>query len=305
MELSNLLKRAFVPVLGAAIVGACTWSWVKTTGVAHAKGGEVASTAPPAVSRVGIRVDGRVVAYPGADVTVGTDVMGRLKVVVGERARVNKGELVAEIDADEQMAALAEARATVAQIDAELRYLDSDYARVGELTRSGSLPKENAERALRDRDVARARQATAWASVRRLEAALAKTRILAPIDGVVMERLAEPGETVAPGARILRIADLARMRIEAEVDEFDVSRVARGDEVVVTAEGYSGRSWRGSIEETPDEVVSRRLKPVDPAHPTDTRVLLAKIVLAPPGDALASPLKLGQRVEVTIRPSRP
>jgi RND family efflux transporter MFP subunit len=245
------------------------------------------------------------VTYPGAEVTVGTDVMGRLKLVAEERACVKKGDLVAEIDADEQKAALAEARATVAQIDAELRYLDADYARVGQLMRTGSLPAENVERALRDRDVARARQATAWASARRLEAALAKTRIVAPIDGVIMERLAEPGEVVAPGARILRIADLSRTRIEAEIDEFDLPNVARGEDVTVTAEGYSGAGWRGTIEETPDEVVSRRLKPLDPAHPTDTRVLLAKIVLAATDGSQPSPLKLGQRVEVTMRPVRP
>jgi HlyD family secretion protein len=302
MNLGDWIKRAAVPALGVAIVGVCGWSWVKTTSLAHAK----VEGPPPAVARegrAGIRVDGRVTTYPGAEVTVGTDVLGRLKVVAEERAAVKKGDLVAEIDSEEQRAALAEARAAVAQIDAELKYLDADYARVGELTRSGSLPRENGERALRDRDVARARQTTAWASVRRLEAELAKTRIVAPIDGVVMERLAEPGEVVAPGARILRICDLSRTRIEAEIDEFDLPGVARGEDVAVTAEGYSGESWRGTIEETPDEVVSRRLKPLDPAHPTDTRVLLAKIVLKDATDGRPSPFKLGQRVELTVNPS--
>jgi HlyD family secretion protein len=63
----------------------------------------------------------------------------------------------------------------------------------------------------------------------------------------------------------------------------------------VSAEGYGDRAWTGRIEEIPDEVVGRRLKPQDPGKPTDTRVLLVKIALQDP-----MPFKLGQRVEVAI-----
>jgi hypothetical protein len=64
--------------------------------------------------------------------------------------------------------------------------------------------------------------------------------------------------------------------------------------VQVSAEGFD-REWRGSIEEIPDSVVNRRLKPQDPSKPIDTRVLLVKVAFAEP-----TPLKLGQRVEVKI-----
>ena len=61
------------------------------------------------------------------------------------------------------------------------------------------------------------------------------------------------------------------------------------------AEGYDGKAWRGKVEEIPDSVVGRRLKPQDPGKPEDTRVLLVKIALLEP-----TPLKLGQRVEIRI-----
>jgi HlyD family secretion protein len=91
------------------------------------------------------------------------------------------------------------------------------------------------------------------------------------------------------------IADLNRVRVEAEVDEYDVGRVVLGAPVTVTAEGFSGASWLGRVEEIPDSVVPRRTRPEDPSRPADTRVLLLKIALSS-----RTPLKLGQRVEVEI-----
>lgn len=89
------------------------------------------------------------------------------------------------------------------------------------------------------------------------------------------------------------LADLTRTRVEAEI-EFDVVRVALGAPVTISAEGF-GHSWSGIVEEIPDSVISRRLKPQDPSKPIDTRVLLVRVALSE-----RSPLKLGQRVEVQI-----
>ena len=104
-----------------------------------------------------------------------------------------------------------------------------------------------------------------------------------------------PGETLEAGKRIVTVADLSKTRIEAELDEFDSGRVRLDDAVRVTAEGYDGRVWKGRVEEIPDAVVGRRLKPQDPGKPEDTRVLLVKVALLEP-----TPLKLGQRVEIRI-----
>ncbi|HEU5171143.1 MAG TPA: HlyD family efflux transporter periplasmic adaptor subunit, partial [Gemmatimonadales bacterium] len=152
----------------------------------------------------------------------------------------------------------------------------------------------------RNRDAAEARRQTALAAVSRLAAEVAKTRLVAPIDGTVIVRHAHPGEHVEAGEPILVVADLGRTRIEAEIDEFDAGRVALGAGVTISAEGFEGQTWLGKVEEIPDSVVGRRLKPQDPGRPADTRVLLVKVALAEP-----TPLKLGQRVEVEIATQAP
>ena len=96
---------------------------------------------------------------------------------------------------------------------------------------------------------------------------------------------------------LVPVADLLGWgtNVEAELDEFDAGRVSLHDRVRVTAEGYDGQFWKGEVEEIPDAVVGRRLKPQDPGKPEDTRVLLVKIAFQEP-----TPLKLGQRVEIRI-----
>ena len=92
----------------------------------------------------------------------------------------------------------------------------------------------------------------------------------------------------------MTVADIDRLRVEAEVDEADTGRIHLGAPVVVRAEGES-TTWRGTVEEIPDAVTGRKIKPQDPARPTDTRVLLVKVALAS-----HEGLKLGRRVEVEI-----
>jgi hypothetical protein len=77
-----------------------------------------------------------------------------------------------------------------------------------------------------------------------------------------------------------------------------VARVTVGDRVLVSAEECD-RQWPGRVEEIPDVVSSRRIKPQDPGRPTDARVLLVKVALDGP-----TPLKLGQRLEVRILPGK-
>jgi HlyD family secretion protein len=243
-----------------------------------------------------IAAEGRVVTYPGAEVTVGSEVAGTIqRLTVEEKDVVHKGQVLAVIKADDARAALAEARARVGEAEADIRLFDSERERAQRLWREDVGSRQAADKAERDLDAARARRATALAEVTRLAAMVDKTEIVAPIDGVVISRFTHAGESIAAGAPVVTIADLKKTRVEAEIDEYDAARVALGAGVHVTAEGYDGRQWGGTVEEIPDSVTSRRLKPQDPSKPIDTRVLLVKVALAEP-----TPLKLGQRVEVRV-----
>ena len=253
--------------------------------------------APPATVAAKARVvaEGRVVTYPGAEVTVGTDVSGTIETLaVDEKDVVRKGQVVAVIRAHDTRAALSVARARVSEAEADIRLFQAEVDRARHLFHEDVGSKQAWDKAERDLDAARARRESSAAEVRRLEALVGKTVITAPIDGVVVERNVHAGETVAEGDELLTIANLQRTRVEAEIDEYDVARVRLGATAIVNAEGFE-KGWRGTIEEIPDTVVNRRIKPQDPSKPIDTRVLLVKIAFAE-----ETPLKLGQRVEVAI-----
>jgi len=290
----NLWNRLLWPALALGLLAVAALQARAAAGPSRTKTA-VASAAAPAPLADHVAAEGRVVAYPGAEVVVGTDLAGTVVILkVQEKQRVRKGELLAELRSDDHRAALAEARARVVEADAEIRLAEADLERARSLWQKEVGSRQALDKAERDLDTARARRATAVATAERLEAVLAKTRIVSPIDGVVTARHAQAGETLEAGQKIVTIADLTKTRVEAELDEFDAGRVALGDSVRVRAEGWDG-AWKGRVEEIPDSVVGRRLKPQDPGKPEDTRVLLVKVALLEP-----TPLKLGQRVEIRI-----
>jgi RND family efflux transporter MFP subunit len=288
---------AVLAAAGAGLVGASVLQVRSTTGPAPLP---LPDPRAEAAAPHGVAAEGRVVAYPDAEVRVGAERPGRLlRVPVREGQTVRKGELLAEIDSDELRAALAEARARVSEADAEIRLAESNLQRRRRLAEEQILAPHDLDQATRDLDIARARRETARAEADRHEAGIRKTRILAPIDGTVTHRHADTGETVEPGDPVVTLADLTRLRIEGEAHEADAGSVVVGAPVSITCDGHPGRSWTGRVEEVPDSVTLRRLKPQDPARPTDTRILAVKVAFAE-----ANPLKLGATVELAIQPAR-
>jgi len=284
------MKRLVLPIIGLAIL-------IVTVAQVHAMRRTThVAPPPPAAQPSRIVAEGRLVTYPGHEVVVGSDANGTIeRLDVNERDVVHKGDVIAIVRADDTRAALTEAKARVAEADADIRLYALEAQRARKLWQDEVGSKESWEKSERDLDAARARRLSLTADVQRLEALIAKTVVKAPIDGVIVERNTHAGEMITSGAPIVTIADLSKTRIEAEVDEFDAGRVHNGAQATINAEGFDGKEWHGTIEEIPDAVTSRRLKPQDASKPIDTRVLLVKIALNE-----ATPLKLGQRVEVQI-----
>src|SRR5262249_41047155 len=151
-------------------------------------------------------------AYPGAEVVVGTDVGGRLRnLAVTEKTKVKKGDLLAEIDADEQKAALAEARRRVSEAEVDMKFFDIEHTRSQNLSAANAIAAAAVDKSAHDRDSAQARHDVAMATAQRLSTVVGKTRIVAPIDGTVVGRFRNAGETVAPGAELVSIADLDKL----------------------------------------------------------------------------------------------
>ncbi len=302
MSATMIMGRVVLPASAVLLLIVLGWRSIQTMAVRAGSDAtdRAAAAEGPGASTARVTAEGRVAAYPGAEVIVGTEVLGTIVVMPArEKMAVRKGDLLAQLRDDEVRASLREAQARL--IDAEVG-LRLERARSG-LERivpaiTGRQPAAAAPAPAPRRDTviaAEARRDAARAAVDRLMAEVARYRILAPIDGVIIARHADAGETVAPAAPLVTITDLTRLRVEAEVDEFDIPHIAPKAAANISAEGYTGLVWRGRVEEIADAVVPRRTRPEDPGRPADTRVLLVKIAFLD-----KNPLKLGQRVEVEI-----
>jgi HlyD family secretion protein len=294
MTLINTLKqhKAFLAVttLGLAVAG-YEWHQVQTAGLVA-----TASANERKPERQLVLAEGRLAAYPGAEITLSAELSGRItKLGAKERDRVKAGETLAEVDVKEQRAALAEAWSRVKEADSDIAYFKREKGRSQQLFAQNAVAQAALDKSVHDADNAERRRGSLIASTTRLKAELDKSAVVTPIDGTVTHRFVDAGEFVNAGAPLVTVADLARIRVEAEVGEFDAGRVRVGAVATIRAEGYEGKSWRAIVEEIPDQVVPRQLRPLDPARPVDTRVLLVKVR---PSEAL--PLRLGQRVEVEI-----
>jgi RND family efflux transporter MFP subunit len=296
-----LLGRLVLPGIALGLVALVGYQWARTGRV------ELPAWSAPALARPPVRLvaddvplpvvaQGHVVAYPGAQVTVGAEVAGTVaKVAVAEKANVRKGDLLITFKADEVKAQLDEAAAHLAEAEAEVARVEADERKLQAIQPKGEPPSPDAERTHSYVVGYRARRDALKAARARLDAQWRKHWVFAPIDGVVISRSVHPGETVESSAPLMTVADLSRLRVEAEVDEYDIAHCAVGAGAALRAEAFPGRVWRGTIEEVADALVPRRIRPEDPGRPTDTRVLPVRIAVRE-----RTPLRLGQRVEVLI-----
>jgi RND family efflux transporter MFP subunit len=293
--------RVLLPATGLILAIAVTWQSVKSISATAGAGPVRLQSIALAGPSPQIAAEGRVVTYPGARVTVGTEVMGTIvEMPALEKTSVRKGDLLVELRSDDVKASLREAHHKLTEVEVALR-LEQVRSRLDRmLPFIGGKEPQQPDARRESLSAAIARRDAAKAAIDRLEAESAKYRIVAPIDGVVIERLSEPGETVNVAAPLMTIVDLSRLRVEAEVDEFDIELVALGASATITAEGYQARRFLGEVEEIADVVAPRQLRSADPGRSSDTRVLRVKIAFRDP-----CTLKLGQRVEISIDGKEP
>jgi multidrug efflux pump subunit AcrA (membrane-fusion protein) len=297
--------RVVIPGAGLLLAAFLSWQAVRSATARMGHDGaateRAAGDTPPSAQGANeVVAEGRVVAYPGCDVTVGSEVMGTvLNMPAREKLAVRKGDILVELRSDAARAALREALGRKVEAESELRF-EQERIRIDRLIPAFTGKDLSAPTTRRDLGSALARRDSARAEVERLEAESAKYVIRSPIDGVVVARHAEVGETVNAAAPLVTVVDLSKLRIEAEIDEFDIGRIALHARATISAEGYRALHWTGEVEEIGDVVVGRQTRPEDPARPSDSRVLPVKLALRE-----KIPLKLGQRVEVAIIAAEP
>ncbi|MBI5199842.1 MAG: efflux RND transporter periplasmic adaptor subunit [Nitrospirae bacterium] len=137
----------------------------------------------------------------------------------------------------------------------------------------------------------------AEAVVKYYKRVLEKTIITAPISGKVIHKYLEKGEIINKETPLVAVADMERIRINAEVDETDIGRIQIGDSVEVTSDTYPGRIFKGEVQEISDYVGVRKIRPNNPAKNLDMKVIQVKIKLRE-----KPPFKLGMTIDIRIMP---
>jgi HlyD family secretion protein len=155
----------------------------------------------------------------------------------------------------------------------------------------------NAPPRAEDVAIAEANLSSAQADLQERRALLAKTQLLAPIDGIVLHRYLREGEVISiqPPTPILQIGDKSSLRVRAEIDETDIGRLAVGQRAAITADAYPGERFGGTVARIAPRMGKKRVYTDDPTEKLDTKVLEALIDLDP-----TVRLPVGLRVDVRI-----
>lgn len=191
---------------------------------------------------------------PVTEVDVGTQVSGIIdKLYVDYNDRVVAGQLIAEMDKVTLQAELESSQAELASCKTEYEYQTKNYARVKTLYEKELVSDAEYDEALYNYERALNAYRQAQASIVKVKRNLAYATITSPIDGVVISRAVEEGQTVAAGFEtptLFTIAnDLTRMRVIADVDEADIGQVADSQRVEFTVDAYPDDIFTGTVEQ--------------------------------------------------------
>jgi len=228
---------------------------------------------------------------PVTSVTVGTQVSGIVAhLYVDYNSVVKKGQVIAELDKTNLMSELASAKANLASVRSNLQYQKSNYERYNTLYQKGLISANDFEQARLSYEQAQQQVRTASESVRKAQTNLGYATITSPIDGVVLSKSVEEGQTVAASfntPELFTIAqDLTNMQVVADIDEADIGEVREGQRVSFTVDAY------------PDDTFEGRVTQVRQEATTESNVVTYQVVISAPNASMK--LKPGLTANVTI-----
>lgn len=210
-------------------------------------------------------------------VEVGSQISGQItKVLVDFNDQVKAGQVMAILDpqtyqsrAAQGQADIAAGQAAVRQAQAQAAQTQADYNRKKALVAQGIYAPSTLEQseaayktAMASVQAARARVVQSQASLRSTQVDLSRTRIIAPIDGLVVDRQIEPGQTVAASLQapvLFRIAqDLSKVEVKISVDEADIGQVQEGQEVRFTVDAFPDDNYTGIVTQVRKQPVTEQ-----------------------------------------------
>ena len=224
-------------------------------------------------------------------VTVGTQVSGIVnKLYVDYNSQVKKGQVIAELDKTNLLSELNTAKANLASAQSSLNYQAANMERYKTLYKKGLVSADEYENALLTYRQAKEQVASSKENVQRAQTNLGYATITSPIDGTVISKSVEEGQTVAASfntPELFTIAkDLTNMQVVANVDEADIGNVKEGDRVTFTVDAYPDDTFEGTVKQVRLEAT------------TTNNVVTYEVVISAPNVDLK--LKPGLTANVTI-----
>ena len=224
-------------------------------------------------------------------VTVGTQVSGIVnKLYVDYNSQVKKGQVIAELDKTNLLSELNTAKANLASAQSSLNYQAANMERYKTLYKKGLVSADEYENALLTYRQAKEQVASSRENVQRAQTNLGYATITSPIDGTVISKSVEEGQTVAASfntPELFTIAkDLTNMQVVANVDEADIGNVKEGDRVTFTVDAYPDDTFEGTVKQVRLEAT------------TNNNVVTYEVVISAPNADLK--LKPGLTANVTI-----
>ncbi len=228
---------------------------------------------------------------PVTSVTVGTQVSGIInKIYVDYNSKVTKGQVIAELDKTNLISELNTAKANLQSAQSTLNYEKSNYERYKTLYGKGLVSADEYESARLNYQKAQETVSTAKETVQKAQTNLGYATITSPIDGVVLSKSVEEGQTVAASystPELFKIAkNLTDMQVVADVDEADIGDVKEGERVSFTVDAYPDDTFSGTVTQVRQEAT------------TTNNVVTYEVVISAPNADLK--LKPGLTANVTI-----
>jgi HlyD family secretion protein len=198
---------------------------------------------------------------PVEKVDVGTQVSGIIEdIYVDFNSTVKAGDLLAELDTQTLLENVSKAEASLESSNADLKYAQANYNRTKQLYDAGAATQVDFDSAVNNLTRARTSRVNAQANLKQARVNLGYAKITSPIDGVVMNRAVEQGQTVASTFNtptLFTIArDLTKMQVEAAVDEADIGQVKQGQKVTFDVDAYPGDEFSGVVSQVRIEPVT-------------------------------------------------
>ena len=228
---------------------------------------------------------------PVTSVTVGTQVSGIIsRLYVDYNTVVKKGQIIAELDKTNLISELNTAKANLSSAQSSLNYESANYNRYATLFKKGLVSADEYESAMLNFEKAKDQVAQSREMVQKAQTNLSYAIITSPIDGVVISKSVEEGQTVAASyatPELFTIAkDLKDMQVVANVDEADIGDVKEGERVSFTVDAYPNDTFEGVVKQVRQEAT------------TTNNVVTYEVVISAPNSELK--LKPGLTANVTI-----